>query len=203
MRWRAISLTLWLSLGLGGCFTKRRQFAMPPSLPVAARTLPQPRVETPPDIETAVPQIDIPPVALEIPKPIETQPPKPVQARRPSQPSSPTTPSGSGTTTAENEPQPIVTPPPPTPATPPLSEILSDDRRRQYEADFAGCVGRARAAVSTANKRHLSIHNREAVQRILTFLQQAEDSKGRDLATAVQLARRADLLGQDLLKSLH
>jgi hypothetical protein len=42
---------------------------------------------------------------------------------------------------------------------------------------------------------------RETVERIQTFIQQAEESKGRDLATALQLVRRADVLGQDLLKT--
>jgi len=40
----------------------------------------------------------------------------------------------------------------------------------------------------------------ETLERIKTFIQQAEESKGKDLATALQLVRRADVLGQDLLK---
>jgi hypothetical protein len=190
-----------LSMGLGGCFTKRRQFAMPPGLTAAAKPAPQPRSETPPDIQTSLPQIDIPPFVLEKPKPIEAQAPKPVPTRRPSQTPSTPTPTTPGTTT-EGETQPT-TPTPPVPAAPQLSEILPEDRRKQYEADFAACVSRARSAVSTASNRRLTNHNQETVKRILTFLQQAEDSKVRDLATALQLARRADLLGQDLLKSLR
>ena len=38
------------------------------------------------------------------------------------------------------------------------------------------------------------------MERIKTFIQQAEESKGRDLTTALELVRRADVLGQDLLK---
>jgi hypothetical protein len=202
MTWRAILLVWLLSIGLGGCFTKRRQFAMPPGLTAAAKPAPQPRSETPPDIQTPLPQIDIPPFVLEIPKPIEAQVPKPVPTRRPTQTPTTPTPTTPGTAT-EGETQPTTTPTPPVPTAPQLSEILPDDRRKQYEADFAACVLRARAAVSTASNRRLTNHNQETVKRILTFLQQAEDSKVRDLATALQLARRADLLGQDLLKSLR
>jgi hypothetical protein len=39
--------------------------------------------------------------------------------------------------------------------------------------------------------------------RIQTFIQQAEGMAGQDLATAVQLARRAELLGQELSRSLR
>ena len=43
----------------------------------------------------------------------------------------------------------------------------------------------------------------EYLQRIKTFLEQAEKSKANDLAAALQLARRADLLGEDMQKSLQ
>jgi hypothetical protein len=79
--------------------------------------------------------------------------------------------------------------------------MLTDDRRRQYEADFAASVARARAAVNGVSGRRLNERQKETVQRIHTFLEQAEEAKVKDLVTALQLARRADLLGQDLLKS--
>jgi hypothetical protein len=41
------------------------------------------------------------------------------------------------------------------------------------------------------------------VARIQTFVQQAEATASQDLATAVQLARRAELLGQELSRSLR
>jgi hypothetical protein len=64
-------------------------------------------------------------------------------------------------------------------------------------------VTRARAAIARTSGRNLSAAQKETVDRIRTFIQQAEQSKGRDLSTALQLARRASLLGDDLIKGLQ
>jgi type IV secretory pathway VirB10-like protein len=101
-------------------------------------------------------------------------------------------------------PQPAAQPKPQPSAPPPqLGEILSPERRRQYEAEYAQSLSRARSALRQASGKSLSQTQRETVERIKTFIQQAEASKGKDIATALQLVRRADLLGQDLLKDLH
>jgi hypothetical protein len=60
----------------------------------------------------------------------------------------------------------------------------------------------AQAAVARSRGRTLTAIQRETVERILSFLEQAAESKEKDPSTALQLARRADLLGQDLLKTL-
>ena len=86
---------------------------------------------------------------------------------------------------------------------PQLGEILSPEQRRQYEADYTQSLARARAALQQTSGKPLSGTQKETVGRIGTFIQQAEESKARDLATALQLARRADVLGQDLLKDLQ
>ena len=169
---------------------------LPASPQVAvAKPLPEAKIETPPEIETPVPMVEIPLPELP-PKPAdEIPPPKPVPPRRP-QPAQPAV----QTTPPEVQPPiPIV---PPTPA-PRLGEILTDDRRREYEAEFTGYVALARAAVSRASGRRLNATQRERVVQIREFLRQAGEWKAKDLATALQLARRADLLGQDLLKSLQ
>ncbi|MGA2270219.1 MAG: hypothetical protein ABSH44_17240 [Bryobacteraceae bacterium] len=98
---------------------------------------------------------------------------------------------------AQPQPQPSLPPPPQ------LGEILSAGRRRQYEAEYAQSLSRARSALQQASGKSLSQTQRETVERIKTFIQQAEESKGRDMATALQLVRRADLLGQDLLKDFQ
>jgi Skp family chaperone for outer membrane proteins len=85
---------------------------------------------------------------------------------------------------------------------PQLGVILSDAERRQYEAEYAQSLSRARSALQQSSGKSLGPAQRETVERIKTFIQQAEESKGRDLATALQLVRRADVLGQDLLKDL-
>jgi hypothetical protein len=87
--------------------------------------------------------------------------------------------------------------------TPQLGEILSDAQRRQREAEYAQSLSRARSALQQASRRSLSPAQREAVERIETFIHQAEEAKGKDMATAMQLVRRADVLGQDLLKDFQ
>jgi hypothetical protein len=183
-----------LLVGLSGCFSPKRKLVLPPPAPVVARPAPQPEIETPPEMESRLPPIELPPLTLEAPQPIETPPPKPVQRRRPGTVTpTPTTP---GPPVPETEPMPV-------PATPQLGEILTDGRRRQLEGDFNARVSRAQAAVNRASSRKLTTRQRETLQNIRTFLQQAEAAKGKDLVTALELARRADLLGRDLLNSLQ
>jgi hypothetical protein len=203
MRWRATVSVSVLELILCSCFTKQKTLVLPPPTPVVAKPLPTPQMEAPPRIDAKMPAISVPPLVLEAPAQPDTPPAKPVPKKRPSTTTPPTTSTPTTPTPPEAE-QPTATPPPaPVPTAPQLSEILTDDRRRQYEADFMGSVTRAKAVLSRAAGRNLSTHQKEAVQRINTFLQQAEESKGRDLATALQFARRADLLGEDLQKSLR
>ena len=200
MRYRATLLGATLSLGLSGCFTPRRQFTMPPVPQVAAKPLPQPVIESPPNVETPLPSIDLPELALNPSPEMELPPPKPTPRRKPSPVPASTVPAPA--TTPEVT-EPPATSPTPVPTTPQLSEILTDDRRKQYETEFAGSVSRARASVTRTSGRRLNDTQKLTVERITTFLQQAEESKGKDLVTALEFARRADLLGQDLLKSLH
>jgi len=53
-----------------------------------------------------------------------------------------------------------------------------------------------------ASTRTLNVSQQESAARIRTFLAQANAMRDDDISTALQLARRADLLGQELLKSL-
>jgi hypothetical protein len=119
------------------------------------------------------------------PAPEAAAPPKPVVRRSPF-------------------PTPALVPVPPVPVAPApqLREIISGERRRQYEAEFAQGVGRAGAALKEASTRTLTASQRETVSRIRTFLTQANAARDSDISTALQLARRADLLGQELLKTL-
>jgi hypothetical protein len=106
---------------------------------------------------------------------------------------------------ARTNPTPAQPSPPPGPAASPmpqLAEILTADQRRQYQAEFAQDVARSNAALKQAGGHNLTAPQRETVTRIRTFLNQAAAARYNDLATAVQLSRRADLLAQELLKGL-
>jgi len=176
MNLRALPLTVALAIGSSGCwFGKKAAVAPPPPAPQPVAVNPTPAAPPAPDV-----------AKTETPQP--TPQPKPAPPPRPAPQAS--------------APQVTVTPPAePAPAVR-LGEILTDDRRRQYEADFNRNVSDAQAALKQASTRTLTATQKQSVGRIRTFLQQADQAKSNDLVTAVQLARRADLLAQDLRKSL-
>jgi len=185
-------LATLVALVSGGCGHAPKKFVLPAApQPAVKAPLPQVKIETPPPIDTPVPMV-------EFPVPIDIQPPpQPVQRR----PQPPHTPPVQATTPEVQPPAPTpVVPPPPAPR---LGEILTEDRRREYETQFTAFMAEARAAVNRATGRRLNSVQREMLGRIRVFLQQADSSRANDLPTALQLARRADLLGQDLVKSLR
>jgi type IV secretory pathway VirB10-like protein len=194
MRLATVLLTVGLSLGLSGCWFGKKATAIPP--PPAPQQKPAPPVLAPEQKPPEQKPLPMPPPSeinepaqITLPAPQKTPPPRPAPRKR--------------RTPAVPPPPPPVEQPPVQPAPPPqLGEILSDVERRQYEGDYAQSLARARSALQQSSGKSLSPAQRETVERIKTFIQQAEESKGRDLATALQLVRRADVLGQDLLKDL-
>ena len=188
MRLATVLLTIGLSLALSGCWFGRKATAIPPSpAPQPKQAPPVQPPEQKPLPMPPPPEIQEPP-QITLPAHQKTPPSRPAAKKKktPATPSQPPQP-------AE---QPPVQPSPP----PQLGEILTADQRRQFEAEYAQSLSRARSALQQASGKSLSRTQRETLERIKTFIQQAEESKGRDLATALQLARRADVLGQDLLK---
>jgi hypothetical protein len=187
-----------LSLASGGCFLGPKKMArslpLPPqpSLTKPAPVLSLPASVTP--IETPIGEAPAPVAKTEearpepiVPPPAEEKKPAP---RRPRQ------------TVATAPPPPTAEAAPPEPV-PTLREILTPERQREYENEFSRSMASARTALSrVAGRNNLSVPQRENVSRIQTFLTQADAARRDDLGTALQLARRADLLGQDLLKSL-
>ena len=197
MRLATVLLTIGLSLALSGCWfgLGRKTTVVPP--PPAAQPKQVPPVKPPEQPKPEQKPLPMPPspgieepAQITLPAPQKTPPRPPARKRTPA-PAPPQAPAP-----AE---QPQVQPSPP----PQLSEILSNAQRRQYEADYAQSLSRARSALQQASGKSLGPTQKETVGRIQTFIQQAEESKGKDLATALQLARRADVLGQDLLKDLQ
>jgi hypothetical protein len=80
---------------------------------------------------------------------------------------------------------------------------LTPEQHSQYEADYARNLARAQDGLVRSAEHPLSPAQKESVSRIRSFMHQAEDLHGRDLATAAQLAQRAAVLSQDLAESLH
>lgn len=176
MRFRLCGAIASVGLGLIGCGPKRQKaiLPLPPPAPTAVGSVP----------------VAAPPATDEAPVPA---PPAPAPPRKRPRRSAPPPP-----------PAVVSAPlalPAPAPA-PRLSEILSPARRRQYEEAFEQQVAQASAAVGRTAGQKLTAAQQESVARIQTFLQQARDARPNDLATAVQLARRAALLAADLAKGL-
>lgn len=190
-----------LSLLSGGCFLGHKKItASLPQPPQPALLKPAPVLSMPPavtPIETPVPDAPAPVARVEEPLPEPNLPPPPEAkkppVRRPRQTAAAPVPAAA-TPEAASAPEPV----------PQLQEMLSPERQSQYETELTASVDRARETLKQvqASRRRLTKPQKENVSRIQTFLTQAENARKDDLGTALQLARRADLLGQDLLKSL-
>lgn len=99
------------------------------------------------------------------------------------------------------------TPPAPTPPAiqhqPQLTQILTAQQKQAYNRAIDQSIGRARQALATVTGRSLTADQRMTADRVRIFVAQAEEARKQDLVRAKGLADRADLLAQDLLKSVH
>jgi hypothetical protein len=184
---RLLPAVVALSLTSSSCWQKSRAVFTPPppqaqpTVPVQSGNLP-----TPPSIE-GDPSAQLPPsIATSVPD--VPEPPKPVPPPR--------------RTVAA----PKVTPaPPPQPdivAPPRLGQIFTAEQRRDYNRTLNESLDRIRKALAIVAGKSLSVEQTEMADRIRTFEKQAEQAREQDLVTAVNLAKRADLLAQDLLQRL-
>jgi light-regulated signal transduction histidine kinase (bacteriophytochrome) len=85
---------------------------------------------------------------------------------------------------------------------PRLETILTADQLRDYNRSMDESLDRVKKVLATVAGRSLKPELTTIVNRIQTFQKQAEQARELDLVTAVNLARRADLLAQDLIKRL-
>jgi len=186
-----------LLLPATGCFWRKPKpkppVATPPPKPSLPTVEPAP---APPKIETAPPS-NTPPPSVSTNLPDAPKPPvqkKQVRRTR-SRASTPAKPADKPTADpgalGEN-----------TPAVPPrLGEIVTDSQRQDLNRQIDQAAARTNASLEKLAARRLSAGDAETVERIRGFLQQAESARIRDPHTALQLAQRADVLAQDLLKS--
>ncbi|HEX5431782.1 MAG TPA: hypothetical protein VFW83_07440, partial [Bryobacteraceae bacterium] len=98
--------------------------------------------------------------------------------------------------------------PKPTPAlpagpTPPkIVQIFTPEQQREYNRELDDSLGRVQRALEVVSRKSLTPEQTAAADRIRVFQTQAEQARTQDLVTAVNLARRADLLAKDLLERL-
>ena len=185
---RKAAATLWMAgaIGASSCHKAVRTF-MPPPTPVRMPqpASPAPEIELPAEVAFEPALYDFPrqtdPFARfpELPAP---RPPRPPVANIP-------------------KPVPPQVENPPTPA-PKLAQILTPDESRRNNQELDQSMDRVRRALAMVGNRNLSPELRDVVERVRTYLSQAEQTREQDLVTAVNLARRADLLAKDLLERL-
>jgi hypothetical protein len=98
----------------------------------------------------------------------------------------------------------IAPPQPPTeqPATPKLGQIFTASQVKEYNRELNEKLERVRRNLAILAGKNLNSEQAEIASRIRTFQLQAEQAREQDLVTAVNLARRADLLAQDLVERL-
>ncbi len=183
-----------LSLGSTSCWSPfhktkaARVFVPPPARP--RPPLPTKPAELPPAPEIDAPSFEIPP-DMEVPAgALAKLPPAgdpPVTQPKPQPPKRAATP----------EPPPRLEPPPPK-----LSQIFTADQLRENNRIIDESSETVKRVLARAAGKTLNAEQSEILNRIQIFQKQAEQARESDLVTAVNLARRADLLAQDLLKRL-
>lgn len=198
-----IILLVSVAVLCAGCAGKKKVLASLPAPSAGALTKPAPVLSLPTTIVPTQTAVEEPPVKAEqeqaaAPDTKDTEPAKKPVARRPVRPPVPPP----AVTVPETAP-PAATPAPAPETGPQLRELLSPQQRTEWERELSTNVAEARLALSkAASRRKLTPAQRENVSRIQTFLTQAQASRKDDLGTSLQLARRAALLGQELMKSL-
>lgn len=179
-----------LALAQTGCWFRRAQAPPPPTVsprpfPIPAKTEQKPEpILTPPAIEA---EGDDP---LQIPLQEMPEIDAPAPRRR---------------NAAKKKPAAPQVQPAPEPATVPrLGEILSPEIRANYERDFTAHVARAQDVILQASGRTLDSNQEQSVERIQSFLSQAATLReGGDLSNAVEIARRASVLAEDLARTFR
>jgi len=99
------------------------------------------------------------------------------------------------------KPQPAPNEIPPAPALR-LSQILTPEESKRNNQELDQYTDSAKKALTRVQGRNLTPEQRDIAERVQTYLTQAEQAREQDLVTAVNLARRADLLAKDLLGRL-
>jgi hypothetical protein len=185
LRLRLFSLMLALSLGSSSCWLRKakspRVFVPPPAKPRPAIVAEVPELPQAPDIEANY--------QPELPGDLFATMPA-VAPRRPAAPPA---------RVAAPSPAPVPEAPPPPPR---LGQIFTAEQLREYNRNLDESLERVKKVLAAVGGKSLNPDLAQIVGRIQTFQKQAEQARELDLVTAVNLARRADLLAQDLIKRL-
>ncbi len=101
-------------------------------------------------------------------------------------------------------PAPAPEPEPPAPAPlPQLEQILTPEQRQAYTEEIDRNIASAQKAVAALEGQRLSREQTTYLARVRAFVEQANNARRVDLFRARNLAERASVLAEDLLKSVQ
>lgn len=188
---RLLPFILALSLGSTSCWFRK---STPPRVFVPPPPVVRPSVATVPPELPPPPEIDLPEDAtvtggIPAAMPPAEPPPPAAPPRRPPPP-------------VRVNVQPPAAVPPEVPPAPRLGQIFTAEQLREYNRQVDESLASVRRLLGRVAGRNLNPELTQIVSQIQTFQKQAEQAREQDLVTAVNLARRADLLAQDLVKRL-
>jgi len=184
---KAAVTTLWLAgvAGLSSCAHKAPRVFNPPVSVKAPEPLPlAPEIASPPEVAFE-------PVVFDFPRQTDLgsqfPPPPPARTPRP----------------VANIPKPQPAPSE-TPSAPALrlSQILTPEELRRNTQDLEKYTESVKSRLAKVAGKSLTAEQKDIAERVQTYLTQAEQARDQDLVTAVNLARRADLLAKDLVDRL-
>jgi hypothetical protein len=186
-----MATTLWLAGAVGtsscGYFHKPpRAFNPPPVTAKAPAPIPPaPEIAPPPEVAFEPVVYDLPRQTDPSARFPELPPPRPARAPVANIP----------------KPQPAPSENPPV-AAPKLAQILTPEESRRNTQELDQYTESVKRALTKLAGKNLTADQKDIAERVQTYLKQAEQAREQDLVTAVNLARRADLLAKDLLERL-
>ncbi|MCU1338942.1 MAG: hypothetical protein JWO19_4523 [Bryobacterales bacterium] len=187
---KTITTTLWLAgtVGISSCGAHKvaRVFNPPPVTAKAPEPIPPtPDIAAPTDVSFEPAIYDFPRQTDPSSRFPDLPPPRPSRAPVANVPKAP----------------PLPTENPPVPS-PKLAQILTPEESRRNTQELEQYTERVKRALATVAGKNLTQGQKDIAERVRTYLLQAEQAREQDLVTAVNLARRADLLAKDLLERL-
>jgi hypothetical protein len=100
-------------------------------------------------------------------------------------------------------PSPAPEPEPPAVPVPQFEQILTPQQRQAYTEEIDRNIASAQKAVAALEGRRLSPDQATYLARVRAFIEQANEARKADLFRARNLAERASVLAEDLLKSVQ
>ena len=187
---KAIATSLWLAgtVGTSSCVFHKapRAFNPPPVTAKSPQPIPAaPEIGLPPEVAFEPAVYDFPRQTDPASRFPELPPPRAPRAPVANVPKPPPAPS-------ENPPA----------QAPKLAQILTPEESRRNTQELEQYTERVKRALAMVAGKNLTADQKDLAERVRTYLSQAEQAREQDLVTAVNLARRADLLAKDLLERL-